>query len=48
MEVKAKMREKINNLLSDLSEDMVEELGSMLFWGEIEVPECMKNETEED
>ena len=45
-EDKMKVKETLNNVMSSLAEDMLEEAGSMFFWGEIQVPECLKKEVE--
>lgn len=45
--MKNTLREKLNEQLNKLAGNMQESLGSYLFWGEVEVPECLRRELEE-
>lgn len=45
--MKDSLRKKVNETLSNLAVDMQENMGSVIFWGEVEVPECLRRELEE-
>lgn len=45
--MKNKLREKLNEQLTNFAGNMQESLGSCLFWGEVEMPECLRKELEE-
>lgn len=45
--MKNKLREKLNEQLNNLAGNMQESMGSYLFWGEVEMPECLRKELEE-
>lgn len=45
--MKNSLSEKLNEQLSKLAGNMQESLGSCLFWGEVEMPECLRKELEE-
>lgn len=38
----------VNGQLSDLAGDILTSAGSMFFWGEVEVPECLREQLEEN
>lgn len=45
--MKKKFRQTLNEQLNKLAGNMQESLGSYLFWGEVEMPECLRKELEE-
>lgn len=45
--MREKLREKIGNTLENLADDIPMQTGCILFWGEVEVPECLRKELEE-
>ena len=42
------VREKLNESLSNLALDVQETMGSCVFWGEVELPECIRKDLEEN
>lgn len=46
--MKNEVREKLNETLSNLALDVQEALGSFVFWGEVELPECIRKDLEKD
>lgn len=40
-------KQKVNKILEELAGDILTSTGCALCWGEVEVPECMKNDVEE-
>ncbi len=40
------MKEKINEFLSQAAEESLETRGCKYFWGETEIPECLRKEIE--
>ena len=45
--MKNAVRKKLNESLSNLAIDVQEAIGSFVFWGEVELPECIRKELEE-
>jgi hypothetical protein len=45
--MKNAVRKKLNESLSNLALDVQEAIGSFVFWGEVELPECIRKELEE-
>lgn len=43
-----KLRETLNEQLNNLAVDMQETMGSYFFWGEVELPERLREELEEN
>lgn len=41
-----RMIEKVNEVLVKMAEDMVQKTGTTVIWGEVDIPECLKEETE--
>lgn len=47
MYMKNRWRKSVGNILENTASELALEQGCMLFWGEIEVPECLRKELEE-
>lgn len=43
-----KLKDKINQTLENMSDDLPGSRGCNLFWGEVEVPECIKKKLEKE
>ena len=46
--MKKDIKNKINEVLENMAYDLSGERSCNLFWGEVEVPECLKEELEEE
>lgn len=46
--MKNELRKKLSEHLDNLAFDVQESLGSYCFWGEVEVPECLRKELEQN
>lgn len=44
--MKEELKQKINDKLSKMASTILMESSSFLVWGEVELPECLRNELE--
>ncbi|MCI5937147.1 MAG: hypothetical protein MRZ36_04015 [Eubacterium sp.] len=43
-----KLVQKVSERLAEMADGMVEQSASVTFWGEVELPECMKEQADMD
>lgn len=46
--MKKKVVNKASEMLANMADKMVSQKGCCTFWGEVKLPECMKNSSEQN
>lgn len=46
--MKEQLKKKVSHALENLASDIATQTGCAFLWGEVEVPECLRQENEDD